>query len=68
MVLLGAIREIRDYELKLNLANNVVGTVPITQMADCYTGLLKRFAQSSGDAILSDVSPLIAGETPVCPL
>lgn len=46
-LLLGAVREIRDYELRINLPNNVVGVVSITNMADSYTRLLKEFAQSS---------------------
>lgn len=54
--MLGAIKEIRDYEMRINLPNNVIGCVSITNMADGYTGLLKRFAQSTDDQGLADVS------------
>ena len=55
-MLLGAVKEIRDYELRLNLANNVIGSVSITHMPDAYTNLLKRFAQSSDGQFETTVS------------
>lgn len=58
-ILLGAVKEIRDYELRVNLANNVIGSVSITNMADGYTGLLKRFAESSEDQSVAEVRPPI---------
>ena len=47
--MLAAVRQAMDYEIKLNLPNNVVGVASITNMPDSYTNLLKRYAQSSDD-------------------
>jgi len=54
-LLLAAIKEIRDYELRVNLPNNLIGSVSITNMSDGYTGLLKRFAQSADDQLQLEV-------------
>lgn len=59
-MLLGAIKEIRDYELRVNLPNNIIGCVSITNMADGYTGLLKRFAQTSDDNFVAEVCHLLS--------
>ncbi|XP_067935135.1 protein RRP5 homolog [Watersipora subatra] len=52
--LLAAVKEIRDYELRVNLPNNIIGCVSITHMPDAYTNLLKRFAQSADDSHVTE--------------
>lgn len=54
-MLLGAVKEIRNYEVRVNLPNNVIGCISITNMADGYTGLLKRFARSVEDVNAAEV-------------
>ena len=57
-LILGAVREIRDYEIRVNLPNNLLGCISITNMADGYTSLLKRFAQSVEDPAVAEVKLL----------
>lgn len=43
MILLGCVKEIKDYELILGLANGQQGVVSIVDIGDAYRNLLQKF-------------------------
>ncbi|XP_070539661.1 protein RRP5 homolog [Ptychodera flava] len=54
MLLLGAIREIHDYELVISLPHGRVGYVEITDISEVYTRELQRLSQNDNDDDLTE--------------
>ena len=42
LLILGSIRDVRDYELLISLPHKNIGSVPITQISLAYNNLLKK--------------------------
>ena len=56
MLVLGCVKEIRDYEVIVDLPDNIKGKFSITEISDTYTNVLKKLA--SGNFNDEDCKPL----------
>ncbi|KAL7751540.1 rRNA biogenesis protein rrp5 [Sorochytrium milnesiophthora] len=56
MLLLGAVKEIRDTELVIALPNNIFGFVPITEISDQFTQRVEAYAAQEDDSDDDDKS------------
>ncbi|KAK3095914.1 hypothetical protein FSP39_020750 [Pinctada imbricata] len=57
MVVLGCVKEVREYEVMMGLPNNLSGSVPITNISEAYKTQLHTLTQA-GDVPSEDVADL----------
>ena len=51
MLLLGCVKDIEDYHLRISLPGGLEGTVAVTDISDTYTNQLERLTDNDHDVI-----------------
>lgn len=58
ILVLGCVREVRDFDLAVSLPNGFQGTIPITDICESYTSLLQKLAEGNDIDLAEDKSLL----------
>lgn len=54
ILVLGCVREVRDFDLVVSLPNGFQGTIPITDICESYTSLLQKLAEGNDIDLAED--------------
>ena len=47
--MLGCVKEVGNYNIKMALPNGLIGTVPITNISQSYTEIIQNFAAKTAE-------------------